>query len=80
MGRYIRVQSDNSAYLERHLETALTAAPVANDWSKRPNSIYVITDWRQHSPARQAMWIEDRSRFSHLLKSFIVQQLSIQAN
>ena len=32
------------------------------------------------SDTTEAMWMQDRSRFGHLLESFIVQQLSIQAS
>jgi hypothetical protein len=32
------------------------------------------------SGTTEAMWMKDRSRFGHLLESFIVQQLSIQAS
>lgn len=32
------------------------------------------------SRTTEAMWMKDRSRFGHLLESFIVQQLSIQAS
>lgn len=32
------------------------------------------------SDTTKAMWMQDRSRFGHLLESFIVQQLSIQAS